>query len=140
MRMHRTAAALTALFVLAACNQQGGSTPGLSGETRMSFVQASIGSCTQAAHSDPRNAQVSAAVITQYCTCYSNAMADKISPDEVAAMNTNMDPAQIQALLQTRIDAAVAACRPSAPTEAAPAQAVPDTAPPTPAQEPNKAN
>ena len=142
MRKHQTAVALTALFVLAACGQQGGSTPGLTGETRTSFVEASINACTQSAHNDPRNAELPAATITQYCTCYSNAMADKISPDEVVSINTNMsNPAQVQSMLQTRIDAAVTACRPSAPAQAAPAQAAPSPAaapPPDRSSEPNK--
>lgn len=133
MRTHQTAVALTALFVLAACGQQGGSTPGLTGLSRTSFVESASSSCVRAAQSDPRNTRFSAETVAQYCTCYSNKMADTITPDELVTINTpeGSKPERIQALLQPRIDAAVAACRPPEPaTGPAPAPA------PAPASEP----
>lgn len=112
MRHYQAAAVLAAFVALAACNQQQGSStgPGLTGASREAFVTASINSCTQTAQSDPRNGSIPAATITQYCTCYSNRMADTISAAEVQALNA--DPSKLQTL-QPRIEAAVKACRPA---------------------------
>lgn len=112
MRQYQAVAVLAAFTALAACQQQQASnSPGLTGASREAFVQASINSCTQTAQADPRNGSVGASVITTYCTCYSNKMADTISAAEVQALNA--DPSKLQTMLQPRIEAAVRACRPN---------------------------
>jgi hypothetical protein len=114
------------LLALAACGDSSTS-PGLTGADRTSFVEASVSSCKSAAQS--QNPNLSASVIDQYCTCYSNKMADSISASEARSLNAS-DAAQIQAVLGTRINAAIAACRPTnLPAPAAPAAPAPVPAP-----------
>ena len=112
MTLHRMAAAAAATLVLAACGQSG-SDGGLTGATRTAFVTSAVGSCSQKVQSDPSNASLSPAVVTQYCTCYSNKMADTISPAELQTLNDTMqsDPAKAQSMMQPRIDAAVSTCK-----------------------------
>ena len=94
-------------LALVACGDS--NSPGLSGADRTSFVEASTNSCIQAAQANPN---ITADVIKTYCTCYSNKMADSISPTEAQSLNT-ATAAEIQAKLQPRINAAIAACRPA---------------------------
>ena len=120
-------AAVAGALLLASCGQPS-STPGLTGTERDAFVSSSISACVSKAQSDPSNASVPAAVVTQYCECSSNKMADTISSAEVAQLNTNPD--QAQALLGPRIQAAVMACKPTAPGTPAPqSEPTPEGAP-----------
>lgn len=87
------------------------SKPGLTGSVRTSFVEASIASCTKTAQQ--RNPTADTGMIVQYCVCYSNRMADVISPAEVQAFgNTPNDAARMEAALHSRILAAAQACQP----------------------------
>jgi hypothetical protein len=112
MRTYQAAVALTALFVLAACGQEG-STSGLTGATRTSFVQSATASCTQAAQTGAERAHISAEAVTRYCTCSANTMADRISPDQLQTLNTTVhsNPEQARVTMQPLIDAAATACR-----------------------------
>jgi hypothetical protein len=135
MTFFKASAALAVVLAVAACNQPT-STPatpgapatpgmpapatpgapattgGLTGADRDSFVNASTSSCVSTAQADPRNASLGADVIQQYCSCYSNKMADSISPSEAQSLNT-ADATRIQQVLGPRIQAAVTACKPS---------------------------
>ena len=114
MKIQHASTAIIVLLAAAACGDSSTST-GLTGPTRDAFVQSSTTSCKAAAQGDPRNAGMGADGIEKYCVCYSNAMADKLSYAELEEINKTMatDPAGTQAKLQSRINAAVAACRPS---------------------------
>jgi hypothetical protein len=107
MKLYGIAIAALGTLALAGCGDS--SSPGLTGADRTTFVDASTNSCMQAAQGNPN---ISADVIRTYCTCYSNKMADSISAAEAQSLNTST-AAEIQAKLQPRIQAAIAACRPA---------------------------
>lgn len=110
MKLHRILVLTLPIAALAACGQGGGS--GLSGPNRDAFIQSSTASCKQAATANPQNASLGADKIGQYCTCYSEKMADSISMAELEDLNKGLatDPAGAQAKLQPRIDAATKSC------------------------------
>ena len=56
---------------------------GLSGGERQDFVDGSISSCTAQNRNNPRNADYSDDDIHTYCVCYSNALADLVTHDDV---------------------------------------------------------
>ena len=113
MNMHQTCAALAALFALAACGQQDGSKPGLTGADRTSFIESTVTSCNAAAKTNPQAAQTPPAIIAQYCTCSASVMADKMTPDQMHSIDANKDsnPAEARAVAKPLIDAAANACR-----------------------------
>lgn len=86
---------------------------GLVGQERLELVQASIASCTQTARQNPDNQSLSDATITEYCTCYSNRISDKMHHDEIQLIAEK--PEALRPLMGARIDAAIAACRPTRP-------------------------
>jgi len=55
---------------------------GLSGANRNDFVESTFKGCFQSQTSDPRNREVKTATLAQYCLCFSNEMADGLSPEE----------------------------------------------------------
>lgn len=84
---------------------------GLVGQSRQTFVQASIGSCTRTVRANPDNQKLSDATVTEYCTCYSDWMANRMSLAEVNRVAN--DPGSARSFLGTRIDTAIATCRPA---------------------------
>jgi hypothetical protein len=81
-------------------------TEGLTARTRSAFVDTAIDTCVK--QSDNKN--FSAEKIAQYCRCYANGMADRVSINELKYIH-NMKQEQAQAALQPKIDAADNACR-----------------------------
>jgi hypothetical protein len=80
-------------------------TEGLTAGTRSAFVDTAIDTCVK--QSDKN---FSAETIAQYCRCYANGMADRVSINELKYIH-NMKQEQAQAALQPKIDAADNACR-----------------------------
>jgi clan AA aspartic protease (TIGR02281 family) len=82
----------------------------LTGRDRERFITASSNSCFKAGRSESSDLNPDA--LSRYCSCYSNRMADSISPDE-AKWLTSASREEIQRAMQPRIDNAIAACLPT---------------------------
>ena len=59
---------------------------GLTRTVRSTFVEAAIDSCTTTATNEQANNGLSPSLISQYCNCHANGMADILSISEVKAM------------------------------------------------------
>jgi GYF domain 2 len=79
---------------------------GLTGRVRSSFVQASIDACVKQQSDDK---SFSTETISQYCRCYSNDMADRVSKNELKSLK-NMKQEEKLAVMQPKIDVASDAC------------------------------
>lgn len=62
---------------------------GLSGQTRASFVQSAIASCVRNQIADPENKGIAGPVIDDYCKCYANGMADRITLEEIKRLDAD---------------------------------------------------
>ena len=62
---------------------------GLTGADREDFVEAVFQSCFQA--NDAKNKGYSLSDLARYCSCYSNALADRMTPEEVERFNETSD-------------------------------------------------
>jgi hypothetical protein len=78
---------------------------GLTGRARSGFVEGSIDACVK--QSDK---SLSPEIISQYCRCYANDIADRLSNNDVKSLG-NMKQAEALAAMQPKIDAAADACR-----------------------------
>ena len=103
------AVVVTALLAPAAAIGQQGAATGLSGDTRASFVQAAIASCMRKQIAAPENKGIADDVIDFYCICYSNGMADRLSPDDVVRLDA-MEPADMQKAMAPAVEQSSAAC------------------------------
>lgn len=79
-------------------------TEGLTARARSAFVGAAIDSCVK--ESDK---SLSADTIAQYCKCYANGLADRVSAREVRSLE-KMKQEEALAAMQPKIDAATDAC------------------------------
>jgi GYF domain 2 len=77
---------------------------GLTGRVRSSFVQASIDACVK--QSDK---SFSTETVSQYCRCYADGMADRLSKNELKSLE-NMKQAEALAAMQPKADVAADAC------------------------------
>jgi len=78
---------------------------GLTGKARSAFVETSIDTCVKQA-----DKSFSPEIISQYCRCYANGMADRLSKNELKLL-TNMKQAEALAAMQPKIDAAADVCQ-----------------------------
>lgn len=107
MKASQIAIAAGALVVLAACGQPS-TKPGLTGMVRTQFITGAVESCTSNMRASiPAARNITPQMITDYCTCSANRMADVISEAEVATLTTE---ASAKAATQTRVEAAAKAC------------------------------
>jgi hypothetical protein len=81
---------------------------GLTGATRDGFVGSAMRSCVDKQISDPGNAAVGKPKVVQYCYCFVNGMADRIS--NIRALELEFGDAQKFAEMGPVIEAASSAC------------------------------
>jgi hypothetical protein len=87
--------------------------PGLTGTTRSTFVEGAIGTCLKKANGDPANKGISPSIISQYCNCYANLLADSVSIKELKALYHAESDGVRLAMAQPQIDAAANHCLPN---------------------------
>src|SRR5262249_36284362 len=87
--------------------QENDNNPGLTGEVRSQFVQSAVSSCIKSAPSNNELATLSPSVISQYCTCYANGLADRLSFNEVTS---TQNPDKAMEALEPKADEAIDAC------------------------------
>jgi hypothetical protein len=83
--------------------------PGLSGDYRDGFVGAAIRTCTETQTKAPENANISKTILTGYCVCFANGMADRISDATLKSLDVDQ-AADRPARMKSVIDAAARAC------------------------------
>jgi hypothetical protein len=76
---------------------------------RSRFVESTAQACLQAQNSDPASKAFSPEVIDQYCRCYANGMADRLSDDDLKALATMERSARVSKV-QPIVEAASAPC------------------------------
>ena len=79
----------------------------MSGDVRATFVDASVRSCLK---SQIDNQSIPVLAIVDYCKCYSNGLADKISNDEVKALEASRSEQKYAAAVKGRVEAAQKLC------------------------------
>jgi hypothetical protein len=57
--------------------------PGLTGSTRTTFVENAVRECVATQNRDPANKGISHKLISDYCLCYANGVADRVSVREL---------------------------------------------------------
>lgn len=77
---------------------------GLTGKERSYFVEAGIDTCVKQAAQGFTTESIS-----QYCRCFSNGLADRLSKNEVKSMD-KMTQAEMVAAVQPKSDAVAATC------------------------------
>jgi len=82
---------------------------GLDASARTKFVDSTAQACLQAQNADPASKAFSPAVIDQYCHCYANGMADRLSDDDLKALAA-MERSASVSKMQPIIEAASAPC------------------------------
>jgi hypothetical protein len=89
--------------------------PGLTGTVRSSFVESAIATCVKKQDEDPANKGISPSIISQYCNCYANGLADRVSNNELKSVATT--PTVMMATLQPKIEAAAKPCLDAIPKQ-----------------------
>jgi hypothetical protein len=84
-------------------------TTGLDTSARAKFVDSTAQACLQAQNSDPASKAFSPVVIDQYCHCYANGVADRLSDDDLKALAT-MERSARASKMQPIVEAASAPC------------------------------
>lgn len=79
----------------------------LTGQIRTTFVEAAMRSCVKSQIDAPG---VSVSVLFEYCKCYANGMADKMSNDEVKSLEAIGDEKKYAEALHTRAEATGKLC------------------------------
>jgi len=87
----------------------GTSDTGLAATARARFVDSTAQACLQAQNSDPASKAFSPVVIDQYCHCYANGIADRLSDDDLKALAT-MERSARARKMQPMVEAASAPC------------------------------
>jgi hypothetical protein len=82
---------------------------GLTDSVRSDFIESSMSACIRGQTTAPENIGILVAILTQYCTCYSNGMADRLSNNELKSIS-DQKPEQAIAMMQPKIDAAAKPC------------------------------
>jgi hypothetical protein len=101
---------LTFAFWAAGVSHSQGEEIGLTGATRDGFVGSAMRSCVDKQISDPGNATIGKPLLVQYCYCFVNGMADRIS--NIRALELEFGDAQKFAEMGPVIEAASSACLP----------------------------
>ncbi|MBB5046844.1 hypothetical protein HNR60_001593 [Rhodopseudomonas rhenobacensis] len=83
--------------------------PGLSREFRDGFTGAAIRTCFENQSRAPENAGLTKQVLTSYCVCFANGMADRISDATLKSLDGVPDADRVKRM-QPVIDAAYPAC------------------------------
>jgi hypothetical protein len=83
--------------------------PGLTGSTRTGFVDSANRECVATQTRDPANKDISAKMISDYCICYANGMADRLSVRELKQYSEIEKEHAVKAM-QSRVTAAAEPC------------------------------
>lgn len=87
----------------------GGGEAGLDAAARAGFVDSTAKACLLAQISDPASKAFSQAVIDQYCRCYANGMADRLTDADLEGLKA-MEKSTRAAKMQPIVEAASAPC------------------------------
>jgi len=82
---------------------------GLEASARAKFVDSTAQACLEAQNGDPASKAFSPVVIDQYCHCYANGMADRLSDDDLKVLAT-MERSARASKMQPIVEAASAPC------------------------------
>jgi hypothetical protein len=93
----------------------GAADTGIAISARAKFVDSTAKACLQAQNSDPASKAFSPAIIDQYCHCYANGMADRLSDDDLKALAT-MERSARAGKIQPIVEAASAPCLKALPS------------------------
>ncbi len=85
---------------------------GLTGTDRTAFLENAFKVCFQKQTNDPKNKTVKVARLAQYCVCYSDHLADRISSQENKTFDQLFanDRAELAVRLQPILDSVSSAC------------------------------
>jgi hypothetical protein len=85
---------------------------GLTGTDRTEFLENAFKVCFQKQTNDPKNKSIKVARLAQYCVCYSDHLADRISAEENKALDRLFanDRAELAVRLQPILDSVTSAC------------------------------
>ena len=84
---------------------------GLTGAIRMTFFEASSRSCLRMQIDAPANKGLPVSALYDYCKCYSNGMADKLSDDEVRSLEATGDEKKYNEALHDRAMVVIKQCQ-----------------------------
>jgi hypothetical protein len=82
---------------------------GIDASARARFVESTAQACLQAQSNDPASKAFSPEVIDQYCHCYANGMADRLTDDDLKGLAT-MERSARASKVQPIVEAASAPC------------------------------
>ena len=88
---------------------------GLTGTDRTEFLENAFKICFQKQTNDPKNKAVKVAKLAQYCVCYSDHLADRISSEENKTFDQLFanDRAALAVRLRPILDSVTSACAPA---------------------------
>ncbi len=98
-------------FAIADSVRMAWSDEGLTGQIRTTFVEAAMRSCIKAQIDIPANKAIPISAIFEYCKCFANATADKISNEEVTSLEATGDEKKYAEALHSRTEATSKACQ-----------------------------
>jgi hypothetical protein len=84
---------------------------GLTGAIRATFFEASSRSCLRMQLDAPANKGLPVSALYDYCKCYSNGMADKLSEDEVRSLEATGDEKKYNEALHDRAMVTIKQCQ-----------------------------
>src|SRR2546421_6784811 len=82
---------------------------GLGGSTRTEFVKSVVDSCLPKQINDPSNKGIRTSLLAEYCDCYENDMADRLSNNDLKSVE-GLEKERVLEKWQSAITAATAAC------------------------------
>ena len=108
----RSIVGVLALVVFATVPRTGMADNGITGPSRNVFVESSFQTCFQEARGDPANKATDVAILAQYCVCYSNQMADRLSNDDLKELEAAVatDSKALEAKMQPLVKASAETC------------------------------
>ncbi len=84
---------------------------GLTGQIRVAFYEASTRTCLKGQIDAPANKGVPVLALFDYCKCYSNGMADKLSDDEVRSLEATGSEKKYAEALHDRAVVVIKQCQ-----------------------------
>ena len=111
-RVSKSTAGHLAVVIFFTVTRAGWAEPGLTGPPRNTFVESSFQSCFREARADPANKAADVAILAQYCVCYSDQMADKLTNDDLKALDAAVaaDSTALKAKMEPSIKASAETC------------------------------
>jgi hypothetical protein len=102
-------------FLLVLTSSAGFAQSGLTGGNRTEFLENAFKVCFQKQTDNPKNKAIKVAKLAQYCVCYSDHLADRISPEENKTFDQLFanDRAELAVRLRPILDSVTSACAPT---------------------------